>query len=179
VNKCREMEKRISIAFGSHTVCVDVTPAEDGAMLFDDGELTGGEPFDSTGLVRVWPASIVLCRWLTQQTINGARVLELGAGTGMPSLLCAQLGAARVIALDCNDEVVDRLQRNMDAAGHQQACARQLSWEQQAELLGLAAAERIDSVVLADVAYPLKDCDSLLVALRALLLAQHPLTMYV
>lgn len=45
--------------------------------------------------------------------IQGKTVLELGAGTGFTSILCARLGAARVTATDGSDEMVERINLNI------------------------------------------------------------------
>ena len=100
-----------SIRVGPFTLSARVTLGDD-TLLFDDGSLTG-EPFDDTGLHRVWPASVALCHSLVArpEAVAGRRVLELGAGTGLPSLLCARhLCAAHVIATDSNRAAVERLQ---------------------------------------------------------------------
>ena len=155
--------------FNEHTLAVELAPpGTEDDMLFDDGELTG-EAFDHTGLGRVWPASIVLCRWLAAHPadVEGRRVLELGAGTGLPSLLCAKLNAQQVVATDCTQAVVDRPPRAAAACAagrHEVAC---LPWENSETLL--AAAASVDMVLLADVVYPMKDQAPLLAALRELL----------
>lgn len=62
---------------------------------------------DQTGL-QVWDASLALMRHMTAHTAAVAcaqNVLELGAGTGGPGLLAAQLGARRVLLTDHNSEV--------------------------------------------------------------------------
>lgn len=77
----------------------------------------------TTGL-RTWEAALHLGQWLCRENtgsnrgnsachINGRRVLELGAGTGYLSILCARyLGAAQVIASDGSDDVVAALPDN-------------------------------------------------------------------
>jgi len=163
--------------FNEHTLTVELAPpGTEDDMLFDDGELTG-EAFDHTGLGRVWPASVVLCRWLAAHPadVEGRRVLELGAGTGLPSLLCAKLNAEHVVATDLTQAVVDRLGRALADAGaagrHDALC---LPWEDSKALL--AAAGTIDTVLLADVVYPMKDQAPLLAALRGLLVAKPGIT---
>ena len=166
----------MQFTFNNHTVTVEVAPPGAEDMLFDDGELTG-EVFDYTGLGRVWPASVVLCRWLASHPadVEGRRVLELGAGTGLPSLLCAKLNAQYVIATDGTQAVVDRLGQALTDAGaagrHEALC---LPWEN-SEML-LAAADTIDTVLLADVVYPMKDQAPLIEALRSLLVARPGIT---
>ena len=163
--------------FNDHTLTVELAPPGTDEMLFDDGELTG-VAFDHTGLGRVWPASVVLCRWLAGHPadVEGRRVLELGAGTGLPSLLCAtKLNAQHVVATDATQAVVDRLRAALAGAGaacrHEALC---LPWED-SELL-LAAAGTIDTVLLADVIYPMKEQAPLLTALRGLLVTKPDIT---
>ena len=45
--------------------------------------------------------------------VNKARALELGSGTGAISLLLAARGAQKVVALDCNPEVVALMRRSI------------------------------------------------------------------
>jgi predicted nicotinamide N-methyase len=46
----------------------------------------------------LWPAAIALAHELAQRPLAGARVLELGAGTGLPGIVAATLGARVVQA---------------------------------------------------------------------------------
>ena len=50
----------------------------------------------------VWPAAEVLARWLLDErkTVQGARVLELGSGTGAVGLFAAGCGASSVLLTD-------------------------------------------------------------------------------
>jgi hypothetical protein len=71
----------------------------------------------TTGL-RTWEATLHLSRFLCNpegsQFVQGKRVLELGAGTGLVSLLCAKyLAAEKVIATDGSQEVVAALEENI------------------------------------------------------------------
>lgn len=54
--------------------------------------------------VVLWPASIALAHAVLARAeqLRGARVLELGAGTGMPGIVAASLGA-RVLQIDRNE----------------------------------------------------------------------------
>jgi len=62
---------------------------------------------------RLWPSSAILCRWLRDQDfITGARVLELGTGTGAVGLYAAGCGAAHVTLTDACQEVLDLAQKN-------------------------------------------------------------------
>lgn len=62
----------------------------------------------------IWPASLHLCEYIAANPalVAGATVLELGAGVGLPGLLAAQLGAARVVLTDYEQKVVDHVARN-------------------------------------------------------------------
>lgn len=69
----------------------------------------------TTGL-RTWEAALHLGQFLCANSdlVEGKRVLELGAGTGYLSILCAKcLGAAHVTASDGSEEVVDSLPDNL------------------------------------------------------------------
>ncbi|THZ38231.1 hypothetical protein D6C90_06471 [Aureobasidium pullulans] len=71
----------------------------------------------TTGL-RTWEAALHLSSYLisTPQliaSIKGKRVIELGAGTGLLSILCAShLGASQVVATDGDEGVVQALHEN-------------------------------------------------------------------
>ena len=71
---------------------------------------------------RTWEASLHLGTFLfsTQgkQFVHDKNVIEVGAGTGFVSLLCAKhLGARFVLATDGNQEVVDDLSSNVNLNG--------------------------------------------------------------
>ena len=78
----------------------------------------------------IWPCSPVLAWyvWLHQQDFTGKRVLELGAGTSLPGLLCAKIGAEKVwlsddphipnILTNCREAVkLNSLQDTVDVVG--------------------------------------------------------------
>ncbi|OJD33276.1 nicotinamide n-methyltransferase [Diplodia corticola] len=78
----------------------------------------------------IWNAARTISRFLEtlpQQdtaTIRGRTVLELGAGAGLPSLVCALGGAARVVCTDYPDaDLVDNLRRNAAEASPEVAAA--------------------------------------------------------
>lgn len=71
----------------------------------------------------VWPSAYVLARWIcsckipTLLSTVGPRVIELGAGPGLPSIVAAALGGSRhapgrctVVATDYNEETLSNLQ---------------------------------------------------------------------
>jgi hypothetical protein len=70
----------------------------------------------TTGL-RTWEAALVLGSYLTSETgksvIRGKHILELGAGTGVLSILCAKyLEFNGVVATDGDEAVVDAIKTN-------------------------------------------------------------------
>lgn len=147
--------------------------ADDDTIQFDDGSLTGYE-FDDTGH-RLWSASLVLCKWLAAnpQTVAGKRVLELGAGTALPSRLSARLGAAHCVATDMNGDVVEKL----SSAAEPHLTASVLRWEDESRLSSMLVDEQIDTVIMCDVVYPGKDNTPLIDALYRVC-EKRPMNLY-
>jgi predicted nicotinamide N-methyase len=90
----------------------------------------------TTGL-RTWEAALLLGSYLAshdgQSSIQGKRVFELGAGTGMLSILCAKhLGITGIVATDGDEAVVDTIKTNFflngldshDSDNHSQCVVR-------------------------------------------------------
>ena len=72
-----------------------------GAVISHDEELAflrSESPMRPYGAV-VWPSAIALAHELATRTLAGVRILELGAGTGLPGIVAASLGA-RVVQTD-------------------------------------------------------------------------------
>lgn len=56
---------------------------------------------------------------LAQTLVHGRTVLELGAGAGLPSLVCAAGGAKQVVVTDYPDtELIDNLRHNIESNAH-------------------------------------------------------------
>ncbi|KAF2277924.1 uncharacterized protein EI97DRAFT_374076 [Westerdykella ornata] len=71
----------------------------------------------TTGL-RTWEAALLFGSFLVSEggrrIVQGRNVLELGAGTGMLSILCAKyLGVSRVLSTDGDESVVDAIKANV------------------------------------------------------------------
>jgi predicted nicotinamide N-methyase len=87
----------------------------------------------TTGL-RTWEASLHLGQYLCANAslVQGKGILELGAGTGYLSILCAKfLGPRQVIASDGSEEVVANLPENFfvnDLQGSNVISAMELKW---------------------------------------------------
>ncbi|KAJ4986439.1 hypothetical protein SVAN01_08131 [Stagonosporopsis vannaccii] len=93
----------------------DTTMNEQAVTLLEARSVISGS--GTTGL-RTWEAALLLGSFLTtedgQRLIRGKRVFELGAGTGVISILCAKyLRAAGVVATDGDEAVVDAIKTNL------------------------------------------------------------------
>lgn len=115
----------------------------------------------TTGL-RTWEAALHLGNYLSSnpKLVQGKFVLELGAGTGYISVLCAKyLGASHTLASDGSDDVVADLPTNFYFNGLQESSvieAKELKWGQ--VLMGGEQPEwnggrKVDVVLGADITY--------------------------
>lgn len=88
-----------------------------GAIVSRDDELRflGGDLSIPYGLV-LWPAAIALAHDIAARAMSGLRVLELGAGTGLPGLVAASLGA-RVVQTDRQEVALFLCKRNAELNG--------------------------------------------------------------
>lgn len=137
----------------------------------------------TTGL-RTWEAALHLGQYLcaNNSLVAGQRVLELGAGTGYLSIVCAKcLGAAHVIATDGSEEVVDNLSDNFtlnntlwgyNASPDAVISPKLLKWGH--ALVGTEEAEwnggrKVDLIIGADITYDKKVIPSLVATLKELL----------
>jgi predicted nicotinamide N-methyase len=111
----------------------------------------------------VWPSSIALARAVSARTLGGRRVLELGCGLGLPSVVAA-LGGARVLATDWSAEAVRAAARNAEANGTALATGR-VAWDEPGPLLTGAP---WDLVLASDVLYEQRMVDALLALLPRL-----------
>lgn len=115
----------------------------------------------TTGL-RTWEASLHLGQYLCANPAitRGKRVLDLGAGTGYLSILCAKyLGANHVLASDGSDDVINNLPDNLFLNGLQGSdtvLPMELKWGH--ALVGTEERDwnggrKVDVVLGADVTY--------------------------
>ncbi|MDP9150031.1 MAG: protein N-lysine methyltransferase family protein [Myxococcota bacterium] len=84
-----------------------------GAILSHADEerfLLGDQPRVPYGIV-LWPAAIALAHDVATRALRGARILELGAGTGLPGIVAASLGA-RVVQTDRQEMALDVCKTN-------------------------------------------------------------------
>lgn len=73
----------------------------------DEDDDAPAADIDALGL-DVWPAAITLCQYLvdTPERVVNKRVIELGAGVGLPGMVAAKLGAAESVVSDYDAAVV-------------------------------------------------------------------------
>lgn len=118
--------------------------------------------------LRTWEAALHLAWYLSTQQpelVRGKNVLELGAGTGFLSLLCARyLEASSVIATDGLGPVCETLQANVDLnreenlQGARAPEVLQLDWTDDPGIEQLlkdtkASGKRFDLIIGADITY--------------------------
>ena len=121
-----------------------------GAVLgFWDEQRFLSEPRNRTAYgVALWPAAIALAHDVLARAdaLRGARVLELGAGTGLPGIVAASLGA-RVVQTDRSELTLSVCRRNGARNGVRGVEYRVADWTAWDD------AERYDWVLGADVIY--------------------------
>jgi predicted nicotinamide N-methyase len=105
----------------------------------------------------LWPASIALATALPD--VAGLRVVELGCGLGVPSLLAAARGA-EVTATDWAKDAVDLLRENAERNGLV-VRVEVRDWREPWD-------ERFDLVLAADVLYERRNVEPLLARIREL-----------
>ncbi len=120
-----------------------------GAILSHADEerfLRGEERRLPYGIV-LWPAAIALAHEVASRTFEGKRVLELGAGTGLPGIIAASLGA-RVVQTDRQEVVLHVCKKNAErndvAAQIEHRIADWTDWTD---------TERYDCILGSDVLY--------------------------
>ena len=117
-----------------------------------------------------WEAAVLLAdhmaTTLGPDYFRGKRVIELGCGTALPSIVASKLGA-EVLATDLTVEVISRAQRNVQRNGAQ-AKVQRLSWGRllDGDYDGL---DKFDIVLASDVLWVLGSWKPLAVTARELL----------
>jgi predicted nicotinamide N-methyase len=142
-------------------------------LPFRSGELLVERPHDVEALLdaerfaqqdqflpywaELWPAGLALARALDGRSLRGRRVLELGCGLGLPSLIAARAGA-QVLATDWAPEALELLQHNA-ARNDIELRTATVDWRVPDALLAEAP---WDLVLGADLLYEPRNVDPLL-----------------
>jgi len=121
-----------------------------------DEEAFGGDEF-LPYWAELWPSGVALAGAVGALDLRGSRVLELGAGLGLPSLAAA-LGGADVLATDWADDAVELLRANAERNRIALRVER-VRWDEPELLLGTAP---WPLVLGADLLYERRNADQLL-----------------
>ena len=95
-----------------------------------------------------WPSGIALAEHIAARDLGETRVLEIGCGLGLPSLVAARLGAD-VVATDWSPDAIALLERNANRS-HPQPVAVRADWRDTDAIVSLGP---FDLVLAADVLY--------------------------
>jgi predicted nicotinamide N-methyase len=124
-------------------------------------ELIDDEAFDEDEFLpywaELWPSGVALAAVLGGLELAGRRVLELGAGLGLPSLAAAIRGA-EVLATDWADDAVALLRANAERNGIALRAER-VRWDEPEPLLRQG---HWDLVLGADLLYEQRNAEQLL-----------------
>ncbi|XP_062178172.1 calmodulin-lysine N-methyltransferase isoform X2 [Alnus glutinosa] len=122
-----------------------------------DFEICNRYNVDNTGLVCHWPSEDVLAYFCLSQAdmFRYKRVIELGSGYGLAGLVIAAITeASEVVISDGNPQVVDYIQRNIDANtgafGATRVNSMALHWDQE-EISNLSNA--FDVIIASDCTF--------------------------
>ena len=111
----------------------------------DERRFLGGEESKRPYGIVLWPAAIALAHEVASQALDGKRVLELGAGTGLPGIVAASFGA-RVVQVDRHEVALFMCRQNAERNG--------VSIEQRtADFTEWTDAERYDVILGSDILY--------------------------
>src|SRR4051812_19889104 len=131
------------LALGGHAWTILHT----GAVISHDDEerFLRGDQLRLPYGIALWPAAIALAHELAARALHGVRLLELGAGTGLPGIVAATLGA-RVLQTDRNASALVVCRRNADRNGVvlEQRAADWTAWHE---------TDTYDFIVGADILY--------------------------
>ncbi len=129
-----------------HAGAVAVSHADESHYLRDVREKRSRLPYG----VALWPSAIALAHELAsrgKEAFAGKAVLELGAGTGLPGIVAASLGAARVVQTDRDESALAVCRRNAERNGAQNTEHRLVDWTDWRDTA------RYDWIIGADILY--------------------------
>ncbi len=108
---------RHTVTFGDVTLAMETPPDLD--ALLDRAAAHNPQSVDAIPYYAIlWPAAHGLANYLWEHRtgLSGRRVIELGCGLGLPSILAACLGA-HVLATDFHPDTGEWLSRNAESNG--------------------------------------------------------------
>jgi len=104
----------------------------------------------------LWPSAVALARCLARRDLAGKRVVELGCGVGLPTVVALERGA-QVLATDHNEAALDFVAHNARANLRREPTTALFDWFSP-ELGGLGT---FDLVFAADVLYERRNAGAL------------------
>ena len=129
--------------------------------LIDEARFEGDEfmPY----WAELWPTGVALAETVAEQDVRGARVVELGCGLALPSIVAA-LAGAEALATDWASEALT-LARENGARNGVDIGTLEIDWAKPAQLLARAP---FDLVLCSDVLYEPRNVEALLALLPQL-----------
>ena len=102
--------------------------------------------------LHTWASAAVLAQWLwrNKRSIAGKQILELGAGTALPSVVAAKCGA-RVVISDCVEECLRNAAASCAANRLGSVLVRRIPWGKVTP--DLCALPKLDFIIAADCFY--------------------------
>jgi methyltransferase-like protein 23 len=100
----------VAMSFGARRVQLIAAPDQT-ALL----KATGDRDMVPFGLM-LWESAVTLAELIAARDVKGLRILELGAGVGLPGIIAA-LGGAHVTQIDIDPLAMDLAERNARANG--------------------------------------------------------------
>lgn len=124
--------------------------------------------FDDDPCCIVWPAARVLLHWLQTNlemqlgaTLRGAKIVELGAGTGFLALSLANAGVQNILAVEGAEQGYMNLEHNISTSRTTVVMPLQWDWEKQPDIPS-EVPTALDFVFGSDIVYPrYYNCDAL------------------
>lgn len=123
----------------------------------------------------IWSASRLLAQWLfaRRETLPGSRILEVGCGLGLPSILATKLGAS-VVATDSLTALLGHLELNVRLNACEAIETRLLDFSLRADAQSAASCGPFHLVIFADIVYGGSNGAALPFALAELLQSAGP-----
>lgn len=116
----------------------------------------------------IWESALILAEWMAVHgqhdfPLQGKTVIELGAGSGLPGLTAALLGASRVVLTDV-EVLLPGLRKNVEANGlGDRVEVMELVWGSDESLSGPG---EFDVVLMSDVFYDAEEAAALAKTLK-------------
>ena len=136
-------------------------PLGEGKALTVEQSLDAPIPHEADGTnLRVWPTACVFANYIAAhpELVAGKRIVELGSGSGTVGLVCAALGARKVVITDQPEALTlirDNVKRNAEQLRGSDVAVLPCTWGDQTHIAALleATGGEFDVVVACEVVY--------------------------